>query len=141
MATIITCDGKKKKCGKPAVGKIHVDVWAENVADQDRPTGVRLSADSCDDCRPAQMADLLKDASAQLERDIPRHKTMIAARREEEEAQTALAPLYRMVANQKAAKQDPSPEMAAEIERLEKVAREAAGRYADAFAGNPVTTG
>jgi hypothetical protein len=97
MAVKRTCDGK---CGgkNEAVGAIHVDVWAENVAASETNTGKRISRDSCEKCRPSQMAEMFKEAVTGLETDIPRHKKAIRARSEEAELQKELGRVNRQIA-------------------------------------------
>lgn len=137
MAIKRFCD----KCGKEAIGAIHVDVYAEGVAHPERPTGVRLSRDSCEKCRPTQMKEMLGEASKQLETDIPRHRTMIEARAEEEAALAEQSQVNRQMADAKAAGLAPRAEHAQRAQELDTTITQARARYHEAFQGKPVAEG
>lgn len=133
MAVTRTCD----YCGKAAPGPVHVDVWAEGVADTNAPTGVRHTKDACDACRPKAIKEMLATGLEQLERDIPRHRTMIAARAEQAEHQKEI---NRLTAAVPQGSQVPRAS-ATKIKSLEAKIAEAEQRYMEAFEGEPITTG
>lgn len=85
MAKKLVCD----RCGGDAVGEVAVTLQAMSVVVPDRATAVQHVLELCDACRPAGARELLERALAQLERDIPIHRDLIAER--DHEAQLLMA--------------------------------------------------
>lgn len=122
MATIIKCDVCRER---EAVGKVTVNISAENAVRHGTQTGVAYDMDACGDCRSEAMRQLFDKSLMQLEHDTPLHVVMHAARDEENEAAAEIAKLI---------KEGESP-TALHILELKKRVDAAALRYEEASKG------
>lgn len=130
MAVKRTCDG----CGKDALGEIHLDVQATNVAAEGRTTGARVSRDSCETCRPKLFGEMFDEVTTQLETDLPRHRVMIAAREREANARAELKTLVTSLAGEQ-----PTGKAAEKVKSLNREIAAAEGEYDKAAKeGEPV---
>jgi hypothetical protein len=76
-------DRKCDKCGKPSASEVRVDIILMDVVAQGQPTGISFVTDACPNCRADEADRLFRAAFAQLTRDIPRHKELLALKDEE----------------------------------------------------------
>jgi hypothetical protein len=130
MSVKLICDVCKKN---PALGKVSVAFNAENVVEPDTTTGMELALDACEACRPRAFQQLAADVLARLERHVPLHRAMFAARRDEDAAARELESANKEIAGLKLAGQPIPTKLAASALELEQKVATARSRYNTAF--------